>query len=337
MLEAPSRTTTRGMAAEVLGVIVLYAAAVAFVRPYGNFSVTDDTYFGLPALEFARTGHFHLTFAPHSLRAQILWGALFVRLLGSSFESLRVASMASMTIALVMLHATLRNLPVSRGVRLFAVVAFAFLRLLFWSSNTFMTESHFVCASVIAMYFYVRGLQEERLPLLLLAGAGVALSWWVRQTGIMTALPAPALLLLFRGRLMQRWKQALAVCLLPIAVFGLVYLMRPAWLMSNSSEFYGLMHMWRESTFRLPDQIALVRHYVFLTLLNQSLFFAPVVVLAAAAVLGRYTRRQMIGATVVVLFFAFGVTELLRACVPMPFDGDRTCCDMTLGNIFTNF
>src|SRR6266699_3378664 len=27
----------------------------------------------------------------------------------------------------------------------------------------------------------------------------------------------------------------------------------PIWLMSNSSEFYGLMHMWRESTFRLPD------------------------------------------------------------------------------------
>ena len=67
MLEAPPRTTTRGIAAEVLGVIVLYAVAVAFVRPWGNFSVTDDTYFGLPALEFARTGHFHLTFAPHSL------------------------------------------------------------------------------------------------------------------------------------------------------------------------------------------------------------------------------------------------------------------------------
>jgi hypothetical protein len=45
----------------------------------------------------------------------------------------------------------------------------------------------------------------------------------------------------------------------------------------------------------------------------------------------------MIGATVVALFFTFGVTELLRARVPMPFDGDHTCCDITLGNIFTNF
>src|SRR5437868_1252461 len=130
MPEPPPGTTTRGLAAEVLGVIVLYAAAIAFVRPYGNFSVDDDTYFGLPALAFARTGHFHLTFAPHSLRAQILWGALFVRLFGQSFESLRVASMVSMTIAIVMLHATFRKLPVSRGVRLFAVVAFAFHPLL---------------------------------------------------------------------------------------------------------------------------------------------------------------------------------------------------------------
>src|SRR5262249_4210386 len=72
MVESPAKTTLRGTAVEVLGVLALYAAAVAYIRPWGDFSVTDDTYFGLPALELARTGRFHWTFAPHSLRAQIL-------------------------------------------------------------------------------------------------------------------------------------------------------------------------------------------------------------------------------------------------------------------------
>ncbi|MEA2237697.1 MAG: hypothetical protein QOC81_2421 [Thermoanaerobaculia bacterium] len=151
MTEPPPKERALAVLTELLAVLALYALAVAFIRPSGNFPLDDDTYFGLPALEFARTGHFHLTIAPHSLRAQILWGALFVRLFGPTFDALHVASMVSLAIAIVMFHATLRRLPVARGVRLFATFAFAFHPLLFWSSFTFMTEAHFVCASVIAI------------------------------------------------------------------------------------------------------------------------------------------------------------------------------------------
>ena len=337
MLDSPPRARARAVVAEVLAILAIYALAAAFIHPAGNFPLNDDTYFGLPALELASTGHFHLTIAPHSLRAQILWGALFVRIFGATFDALRAASMVSMAIAIVMFHATLRRLPVARGVRLFATIAFVFHPLLFWSSFTFMTETHFVCASVIAMYFYLRGLQEDRPALLLCAGAAVAVSWWVRQTGIMTAFPPLAILLLFRAKISPKWARAAAVCALPLALFLTIYIARPEWLMGSAREFYSLTHMWQEATFRLSDQIALVRHYTFLTLLNTALFLAPLVILSMRPVFRSYSRAELIVVAAIVLFAGYGVAELLQGGSPMPFYGARPCCDMLYGSIFSNF
>jgi len=337
MVDSQPRESARGVVAEVLAVLAIYALAAAFIHPAGNFPLNDDTYFGLPALELARTGHFHLTIAPHSLRAQILWGALFVRIFGPTFDALRAASMVSMAIAIVMFHATLRRLPVARSVRLLATIAFAFHPLLFWSSFTFMTETHFVCASVIAMYFYLRGLHEDRLSLLLFAGVSVAVSWWVRQTGIMTAFPPLAILLLFRAKISTKWARAAAVCTLPLVLFVTIYALRPDWLMGSAREFYGLTHMWQEATFRLPEQIALVRHYTFLTLLNTALFLAPLVILSARPLVRRYSHAELIVVAAVVLFAGYGVAELLQGGSPMPFYGARPCCDMLYGSIFSNF
>jgi hypothetical protein len=336
MPEPPPKERARAILAELLAVLAIYALAVAFIRPSGNFPLDDDTYFGLPALEFARTGHFHLTIAPHSLRAQILWGALFVRLFGPTFDALRAASMVSFAIAIVMFHATLRRLPVARGVRLVATFAFAFHPLLFWSSFTFMTEAHFVCASVLAMHFYLRGFQEDRPSLLLCGGAAVAVSWWIRQTGIMTAIPPLVILLIFRAAIFPKWKRAAAVCTLPLVLFLAIYALRPDWLMGNSTHFYSLAHMWTEATFRLPEQIALVRHYTFLTLLNTALFLSPLVIVSARPVVRRYSRAELIAVAAVVLFFGYGVAELLQGGSPMPFYGTWPCCDMLYGSVLAN-
>src|SRR5258708_39797558 len=63
MLDPPPGERERAVLAEVLAILAIYALAAAFIRPAGNFPLNDDTYFGLPALELARTGHFHLTIA----------------------------------------------------------------------------------------------------------------------------------------------------------------------------------------------------------------------------------------------------------------------------------
>src|SRR5262249_55878182 len=152
-----SNTPTRPLLDAVVP-LGLFALAAAIIEPRGNFPLNDDAYFALPAFEFARTGHFHLTFCPPSMRAQVIWGALFVRLFGPTFDALRAASLVSTAIAILAFHAILCHLTVSRGVRILATTAFAFHPLLFWTSFTFMTEGPFVCASVAAMYFYVRAL-----------------------------------------------------------------------------------------------------------------------------------------------------------------------------------
>lgn len=262
------------------------------------------------------------------MRAQVLWGAIFVRMFGPTFDALRIASLTSTAIAIVLFHAILSRIGIARNVRLFATTAFAFYPLFFWTSLTFMTEGPFVCASVAAMYFYVRAFREDRPIFLLAGGAMVAVSWWVRQTGIMTALPPLAILLLLRPR---RWKVSAAICCLPIAVFGAIYLTRPDWLMASAEEFNRSTHMWSESSFRLPEQIALVYHYFFFTLHNTALFLAPLVVFAFRRA---KARRYTIAA---IVFVGIATIQLLVEHFPMPYYPGPACCDALVGSIFTNF
>ena len=54
MLEPPPKERALTVLFELLAVLAVYALALAFIRPSGNFPLDDDTYFGLPAIEFAR-------------------------------------------------------------------------------------------------------------------------------------------------------------------------------------------------------------------------------------------------------------------------------------------
>ena len=310
--------------------LAVFALAAAFIRPSGNFPLLDDAFFALPAFDFARTGHFHLTFAPPSMRAQVVWGAMFVRLFGPTFDALRIASMVSSAIAIILFHAILRRAGAGRNVRLVATTAFALYPLFFRASFTFMTEGPFVCASVVAMYFYVRAFRENRLVFFLLGGAMAAVSWWVRQTGIMTTVAPLAVVLYLRP---PKWKQAAGICLLPMIAFTAIYFTRLDWLAASPEEFNRSTHMWHESSFRLPQQVALIYHYFFFTLHNTALFLAPLVVLAFSAV----RRKQIAIFAAVAIFAAIGTGELIAEHFPMPYYPGPACCDTLLGSVFTNF
>src|SRR3954453_3681491 len=79
---------------EPLVIIAIWAAAVAFINPRGNFPIDDDWDFALAAWRFAQSGQFHFTpFTAVSLRAQVLWGALWTRLFGESFDVLRLSTL----------------------------------------------------------------------------------------------------------------------------------------------------------------------------------------------------------------------------------------------------
>src|SRR4051795_1810740 len=96
--------------------VAIFAVAMALVDPRGDFPLDDDWDFALATWAFARTGHFQFTpFTATSLHLQVLWGALWTRLFGESFNVLRASTLLLAAATILLFHALLRRLPLSRG------------------------------------------------------------------------------------------------------------------------------------------------------------------------------------------------------------------------------
>jgi hypothetical protein len=318
-------------------ILAIFAAAVAVIRPLGNFPLNDDGYYALPAFDFAHTGVFHLTVAPASVRAQVLWGALWVRLFGESYDVLRASTLVLAALTVVIVNRTLARTSLPAPLRFLASLALAFHPIFFWSACTFMTEVPFVFASAAALYCYFRALDEERASWLVAGGVAAAISWWVRQTGILNVLPPLILLLAYRHRLSRRWRRDASIATVPIVVFGAIFLLRRDWLMGSPGEFQGLYKFWGEETFRLPQQIGLVYHYFLYTLQISALAFLPLAVGVCFALRFARTRLNLIGLGAATAAASYGMYELVSNGLPFPYYAKRSCCDLLPGNIFMNF
>src|ERR1700738_1912993 len=136
---------------EIAAILGLWGAAIAFIAPRGDFPIDDDWDFAIATWRFADTGHFYFTpFTAVSLRAQVLWGALWTRLFGQSFDVLRTSTLVLAAATLFIVHGMLLRAGVPRFGRIIATLAFGFHPIFLWSSCTFMTEVPFVFASSVA-------------------------------------------------------------------------------------------------------------------------------------------------------------------------------------------
>ena len=344
-------STRRGVLAEIAAILALWAAAVAFIRPRGDFPIDDDWDFALAAWRFASTGQFHFTpFTAVSLRAQVLWGALWTRLFGQSFDVLRASTLILALATLVVVHGTLLRAGVPRFGRIIATLAFGFHPIFLWSSCTFMTEVPFVFASSVALACFIRSFEEgaaPNLPLIpispLRQGEGGRWGWilagclativacFVRQTGV-TILAAPLLLALMR----RRWRDAMTISC-TVGLFAATLLLKREWLAGSPQEFANHFKMWTESTFRLPEQIAVFDHYATFNAQNCALFFFPLVAPLGLVFIRSARRNDIVIAAVIALLFVVRVQSLIALGLTMPYFVSPYCCDIFAGNIFADF
>src|SRR5690242_5655260 len=93
---------------ELAAILAVWFAAILIVRPNGDFPIDDDWDFAIATWNFARSGHFYFThFTAVSLRAQVVWGALWTWVFGQSFRVLRYSVMPLGAIAIVLINRTL--------------------------------------------------------------------------------------------------------------------------------------------------------------------------------------------------------------------------------------
>jgi hypothetical protein len=316
----------------VAGILAAFAAAVAAIHPRGDFPLNDDWDFATAAWHFARTGEFAFSkFTAVSLRAQVVWGALWTRAFGESFEVLRASTLLLAAATLVVVYVILARAGAPPFARVAATLALAFNPAFLWASCTFHTEIPFVFTSAVAFYFFVRALEEERLALLIAGCAAVAVSCFVRQTGVATLL-APLTLIVWRRR--PAWRRDAAVVLATMALFVAVLLLRPQWLTGSVEEFANHFKMWRESSFRTPQQLAIFYHYLTFHAQAVGLFFLP---LTGAVIFAVRKRRDAAIVAAGALFFLPRVHWLVRAGHLMPYFVTPWCCDIFLGNVLNDW
>src|SRR5438552_16125510 len=213
--------------AELALIVVIAAAAIALVRPIGDFPLDDDENCAIAATNFAN--HHRFEFAIDTtppLRAQAVRGAVWIWMCGQSFNVLRASTIALALLTLIIINLLLRDGGVSSpSLRIVATLAFFFNPMFFWSTHTFMTEVPYVFASALSLYFFLQALKKESYGWLIAGCIAVAISWWIRQ-GIINIVPPIVLLALQRERLTKRCRSFLTICVAVLIGYVLMSIFR---------------------------------------------------------------------------------------------------------------
>lgn len=206
------RRATRGLGA----VLVLWAAAVAIVRPTGDFPLMDDWMFAYGVDAVVNTGGLALSsnMEPSGV-VHILWGALFAAAGGATYEVLRVSVLvlAAATVAVVWLLA--RRMGADETGAALAAAVFAFNPIALELGATFMSDVPFALWSTLSCVCFLRQLEHPGWRSITGAAAFTTLATLTRQVGLVWAIAfVPIALTVWRPWSLRR----VAVALAPLAV-----------------------------------------------------------------------------------------------------------------------
>ncbi len=284
-------------ASNVRAVALILAAAalvIGAIGVRGDFPLSDDWSYAFATRALCMEGQ--VSFLPWtgaSLVLQAWYGALLCRVLGFSFEILRLSTLAlaasgAVGFFLLLGRAGIRGVPRALATALFALDPL-YVNLAF----TFMTDVPFTAVAVWAGYCYVRGLGERRI---LWLGAGAVLaaaSLLIRQHGIFVAAAATLAALLAADRSpRERLADALAAGLVPVVTLAGFQLWLFAWHGAPGGAEMKLSEMWRltpvgiiNCAFRGTAYLGLLMAPLALAIRHDVVARRPRLVTAAAATL----------------------------------------------------
>src|SRR4029077_183602 len=143
--------------------------------------VIDDWVYAWSVEHLLKTGQVQvLEFSAIYPLAQIAWGALFARIAGFSFVSLRLSTVVLSVVGCWAVYLTLRELSCRWTTSLLGALALALDPVFFAFSFSFMTDVPFVDVSAVAVFFYVSAVRRERPARLWIGGAASIAAFLVR-------------------------------------------------------------------------------------------------------------------------------------------------------------
>ena len=322
---------------ELPAIVLVALIALAIVQPFGNFPINDDENCAIATWNFVHLHRFVFALdTTPPLRSQVVWGAIWTWMFGESFNVLRASTIFLGLLMLIVVNRTMLLAGIGQGPRIVATLALLFNPLFFWSTNTFMTETPFVCAGAISIYCFLRAIRNDSIPWFVGGCLAVVVSWWIRQ-GIINIFPPIVVLALYRERVAKRWKPMLAIACAFAAAYGVMAVTRRDLMVASPIEFRQHYQFWGEETFHLPDIAAFIFSDVFFAIQHTALFFLP---LALAVGLGwpfRRDRRAHFVLIALLLVLGARAALLVARHNAIPYYNWPSCCDISYGNVFSNF
>lgn len=168
----------------------LSGVAIAIVNPLREMAYVDDWAYALTVRSLLETGLYRLSDAALANPIfQTYWGALFARVMGYSFVSLRISTVVLLTGGLAGLYMLGRELNLKPHAAALVVVIFVTNPLTLMLGTSFMTDVPFLSCVILGLALYTRALRTRSYSMMLVGSAFVLAAILTRSFGIVF-LPA---------------------------------------------------------------------------------------------------------------------------------------------------
>ena len=180
----------------VLLILVLWFVVVAIaIGVHRDIPIIDDWTYAWSVERLLDDGRLEvLDWSAVYPLGHALWGAAWSLVLGFSFATLRLSTLAFSLLASCALYLILRELEASPRVALLGALSVAANPVVLLLSSSFMTDMPFVGCTLMALLCYIRAMRRGQVRLVWLGGAWAFAAFLDRQIGILTPLAALPLL-----------------------------------------------------------------------------------------------------------------------------------------------
>ncbi|HWK79442.1 MAG TPA: glycosyltransferase family 39 protein, partial [Thermomicrobiales bacterium] len=298
--------------AAILIVLVAFLGTWLIVPTMVNAPVSDDWVYSRSVEILMQHQHLKiLDLSVVTLVSQVIWGALFSTIFGTSFGAMRLSTLVIFFLSGVALYGICRELRVDRTRSALGAAAYLFNPLTFGLAFSFMTDPQFLSWLTIATYFYIRGLNPDApdTRAVILGSAFAATAFLTRQQGIL--IPFAVGLYLLAARRWRPDREGLKAILTVAGIPALTMVLYYVWILGQGAPEQQSAFLDQMIGAGLRDTRILASRMTYIEMMYIGLFVLPIV-LAAVPFMGHYRfPRKPLGIALVLGWTAILVAGLL--------------------------
>lgn len=181
--------------------LAIFFVVLIIMLPFKDQLFSDDFAYAQSARHFLSTGDLKVSerVAPSSITL-IVWGAIFVKILGFSLANLHLSIVMLLPFLLFSLYKLFILTGFNKQKSLIFTLFFLSVPLIIYFTYTFLTTIAFLTLEVLALLFYLNGFKKRNLAFLILAGIFSSAAFLSRQLGIIIPFAAALSILLQKDK-----------------------------------------------------------------------------------------------------------------------------------------